>query len=49
MCAVRVDSLGIDDEAIKLLNEGVRLLTKVLRKMLEADVTELGLSHVDLN
>jgi hypothetical protein len=42
-------SLGIDDEAMKLLNEGVRLLTKVLRRMLEADVTELDLSHFDLS
>jgi hypothetical protein len=42
-------SLGIDTEAKELLKQGVRLLTKVLKKMLEADVTELDLAHFDLN
>jgi hypothetical protein len=42
-------SLGIDDEAKELLKDGVRLLTKVLKKMLEADLTELDLAGLDLS
>jgi hypothetical protein len=42
-------SLGIDDEAKELLKDGVRLLTKVLKKMLEADLTELDLAGFDLS
>lgn len=41
-------SLGIDDHSVKLLEEGVRLVTDVLKKMLETGLTELDLSRIDL-
>lgn len=41
-------SLGIDDQAVKLLKESVRLLTSVLKRMLELGFTELNLAHIDL-
>jgi len=42
-------SLGNDAEARKLLTEGAKLLTRILKRMLETDLTELDLSHFDLS